>query len=457
MFRDTKNIHFVGIGGIGMSGIAEVLINLGFNVSGSDIKESETIDKLHKIGAKVDIGHKIENVRNVDVLVYSSAVKLDNPEIIEARKLGVPVIRRAEMMGEMMRLKFSIAIAGTHGKTTTTSMIASEMLENAMDPSVIVGGIVRSFGGSAKLGSGKYFVCEADESDKSFLKLFPTIAVVTNIDEDHLDNYTSIDDIKKSFVEYINSIPFYGCSILSMDDRNIQSILLDINKRYITYGFLPQADIRAKNIEIHNFSSKFDVAYKNFEIKGIQLKIPGEFNIKNALAAIAVGIEIGIPDNIIKQSIEKFHGVHRRFEYKGEVKGCKLYDDYAHHPTEIESTLKAARDAWEGRIIAIFQPHLFSRTMMLREKFGGAFYNADIVIITDIYPAREKPVKGVTGKTIADSCIEHRQKHVIYEKNKDNIPAILANILKEGDMIITMGAGDIYKISEKYIDDYGKH
>ncbi len=457
MFRDTKNIHFVGIGGIGMSGIAEVLINLGFNVSGSDIKESEITDKLHKIGAKVDIGHNIENVRAVDVLVYSSAVKLDNPEIVEARKLGIPVIRRAEMMGEMMRLKFSIAIAGTHGKTTTTSMIASEMLENAMDPSVIVGGIVRSFGGNAKLGSGKYFVCEADESDKSFLKLFPTIAVVTNIDEDHLDNYISIDDIKGAFVEYINSIPFYGCSILSMDDRNIQSILPDINKRYITYGFLPQADIRAKNIEIYNFDSKFDVVYKNFEIKGIQLKIPGEFNIKNALAAISVGIELGIPNNIIKQSIEKFHGVNRRFEYKGEVKGCKIYDDYAHHPTEIESTLKAARDAWEGRIIAIFQPHLFSRTMMLREKFGGAFYNADIVIITDIYPAREKPIEGVTGKIIVDSCFEHRQKNVIYEENKDNIPTILANIVKEGDMIITMGAGDIYKIGEKYIDDYRKH
>ncbi len=455
MFRDTKKIHFVGIGGIGMSGIAEVLINLGFDVSGSDIRESDIVAHLRELGAKINIGHSEENVKDIDVLVYSSAVKVDNPEIVEAVKRGIPVIKRAEMMGEMMRLKFSIAIAGTHGKTTTTSMIAGEMLENNMDPTVIVGGIVNSFGSNAKLGSGKYFVCEADESDKSFLKLFPTIAVVTNIDVDHLDNYSGIEDIKDAFVNYINSVPFYGCSILCMDNRNIQSILPEINKRYITYGFLPQADIRAKNIEIKNFGSIFDVESKDIYIKGIRLNIPGEFNIKNALASIAVGIELNIPADVLKRSIEKFYGVHRRFEYKGEAAGCKIYDDYAHHPTEIENTLKAARDSWDGRIIAIFQPHLYSRTVLLKEKFGGAFYNADIVIITDVYPAREKPIEGVTGKLIADSCIEHRHKNVLYVENKEDIPDVLNKIKKENDMIITIGAGNIYKVGEAFIERYG--
>jgi len=455
MFRDTKKIHFVGIGGIGMSGIAEVLINLGFDVSGSDIRESDIIRHLQKLGAKIFIGHSEDNIKDIDVLVYSSAVKVDNPEIVGAVKRGIPVIKRAEMMGEMMRLKFSIAIAGTHGKTTTTSMIAGEMLENNMDPTVIVGGIVNSFSSNAKLGSGKYFVCEADESDKSFLKLFPTIAVVTNIDIDHLDNYSGLDEIKEAFVNYINSVPFYGCSIVCMDDRNVQSILPDLNKRYITYGFLPQADIRAKNIEIKDFGSVFDVEGKGIYIEKINLKVPGEFNIKNALASIAVGIELGIPQETIKLAIEKFQGVHRRFEYKGDVGQCKVFDDYAHHPTEIENTLKAARDAWNGRIIAIFQPHLYSRTVLLKEKFGGAFYNADIVIITDVYPAREKPIEGVTGKVIADSCIEHRHKNVIYVENKEEIPEMLNKIKKDNDMIITIGAGNIYKVGEEFIEKYG--
>ena len=451
MFRNVKRIHFVGIGGIGMSGIAEVLLNLGFEVTGSDIATSEITKRLKLLGAKIKKGHNPLNVLGADVVVYSSAVKKDNVELERAQDLKTPVIPRAEMLAELMRMKKAITVAGTHGKTTVTSMIGAILTKAGLDPTIVVGGRLRSLDTNAKLGSGEYIVCEADESDKSFLKLLPTFALVTSIEEEHLDTYADINEIKVTFLEFAQKVPFYGCVILCLDEPNVQSIIPDIERRTITYGFSRQADISAIDIEIDSFHSRFTVVSEERELARIELKIPGKHNIANALGSIALCLELDVDIETIKKSLFAFHGVRRRFELKGKIDGIWVVDDYAHHPREIEVTLEAARNGWEGRIIAVFQPHLFSRTIKLKSRFATSFNEADTVIITDIYPSRESPIPGVTGKMIYEAIKDYGHRSVTYIKDKEGIVTYLKKNTKKGDLVITIGAGDIYKVGEKFI------
>jgi UDP-N-acetylmuramate--alanine ligase len=451
LFRNVKRIHFIGIGGIGMSGIAEVLLNLGFEVTGSDIATSDVTKRLKKLGAKVKKGHNALNVLGADVVVFSSAVKRDNVEIQRALDQKIPVIPRAEMLAELMRLKKSIAVAGTHGKTTVTSMIGLILQHASLDPTIVVGGRLRSLDTNAKLGKGEYLVCEADESDKSFLKLFPTFGIITTIDEEHLDNYENIKEIKNTFLEFARKVPFYGCVILCLDEPNVQSILPDIERRTITYGFSRQADISAIDVTIDNFHSSFTVVSGKDRIARIELKVPGRHNIANALAGIAMSLELDIDIKVISESLSNFHGVRRRFEVKGKINGMWVVDDYAHHPREIEVTLESARNGWGGRIVAIFQPHLFSRTLKLKDRFATSFNEADQVIITDIYPSREAAVPGVTGKLIYDAIRDHGHRSVTYIKDKKDIVGYLMKHTQKGDLVITIGAGDIYKIGEQFV------
>jgi UDP-N-acetylmuramate--alanine ligase len=434
-----------------MSGIAEVLLNLGFEVTGSDITTSEATKRLKKLGAKVKKGHSSLNVLGADVVVFSSAVKRDNAEIQHALDLKIPVIPRAEMLAELMRLKKAIAVAGTHGKTTVTSMIGLILQHARLDPTIVVGGRLRSLDTNAKLGKGEYLVCEADESDKSFLKLFPTFAIITTIDEEHLDNYENIKEIKHTFLEFARKVPFYGCVILCLDEPNVQSILPDIERRTITYGFSRQADISAIDVTIDNFHSSFTVMSGKDRVARVELKIPGRHNIANALGAIAMSFELDIDIKVISESLSNFHGVRRRFEVKGKINGMWVVDDYAHHPREIEVTLESARSGWGGRIVAIFQPHLFSRTLKLKDRFATSFNEADEVIITDIYPSREAPVPGVTGKIIYDAIRDYGHRRVTYIKDKDGIVGYLMKHTQKGDLVITIGAGDIYKIGEQFV------
>ncbi|TES92700.1 MAG: UDP-N-acetylmuramate--L-alanine ligase [Candidatus Cloacimonadota bacterium] len=455
MFRNVKRVHFVGIGGIGMSGIAEVLLNIGFEISGSDIASGEITKRLRSLGAKIKKGHNPLNVIGADVVVYSSAVKKDNVELGRAQDLKIPVIPRAEMLAELMRMKKAIAVAGTHGKTTVTSMIGLILTHAGLDPTIVVGGRLRSLDTNAKLGRGEYMVCEADESDRSFLKLFPTFALVTSIDEEHLDNYANIEEIKKTFLEFAQKVPFYGCVILCLDEPDVQSIIPEIERRTTTYGFSRQADISAIDVEIDNFHSRFTVVSGEKELARIGLNVPGRHNIANALGAIAMSLELNVALEIIKESLFKFHGVRRRFEIKGKVDGIWVVDDYAHHPREIEVTLEAARCGWGGRVIAVFQPHLFSRTLKLKNRFATAFNEADIVIITDIYPSRESPIPGVTGKIIYEAVKDCGHRSVTYIKDKEEIITYLKKNTKKDDLVITIGAGDIYKTGEKFIRSKG--
>ena len=455
MFRNVKRIHFVGIGGIGMSGIAEVLLNMGFEVTGSDVSTSQITKRLKTLGAKIKNGHNGLNILGADVVVYSSAVKKDNVELVSADDMKIPVIPRAEMLAELMRMKKAIAVAGTHGKTTVTSLIGKILTEAGLDPTIVVGGKLRSLDTNAKLGKGEYIVCEADESDKSFLKLLPTFALVTTIDEDHLDNYANIDEIKYAFLEFVNKVPFYGCNILCLDEPDVQSILPEIERRTITYGFSRQADISVCDVELENFHSSFTVVGERGEIARVKLNIPGKHNIANALGAIAMCLELDVDIEVIKKALLGFHGVRRRFEIKGKLNGIWVVDDYAHHPREVEVTLASARNGWAGRIIAIFQPHLFSRTIKLKNRFATAFNEADKVIITDIYPSREMPIPGVTGKIIYEAIKDYGHRNVTYIKNKDDVVTYLKKHAKRGDLILTIGAGDIYKVGEKFIRSEG--
>lgn len=451
MFGRFKNIHFVGIGGIGMSGIAELLYNMGFEVTGSDIKESENTKRLKKLGIKISIPHNKNNIGNADVVVYTSAVSKDNVELKQAIKTNTPISRRAEMLGELMRIKFSIAVAGTHGKSTTTSLVASIMREKKLDPTIIVGGILRSTGNNARLGESEYLVAEADESDRSFLKLFPTVAVITNIDREHLDVYKDIDDIKDTFIKFANSVPFYGAVHLSMDDPVSLSILTEIERKVITFGFSPNADVKGMNIRREGFSHSFDLVSNGATIKNIKVNLPGRHNVINAIAACSVALELKVDKKSIKEGIGNCTGIARRFEKRGFEKGILVVDDYAHHPREIESTLAGAREGWDGRIVAVFQPHLYSRTILLKKEFGKAFFQADKVIVTDIYPAREEPIPGVTGEIIKDQCINFGHKDAEYIGKKEKIPKFLVPQLSKGDMVILLGAGNIYNIAEDII------
>ncbi len=450
MFSSIKKIHFVGIGGIGMSGIAEILLNRGFEISGSDLNENDNTEYLRSKGAKITIGHFPENVNGQDVVVYSSAVNPDeNPETLEARRQGIPVIRRAEMLAEATRLNYSIAIAGTHGKTTTTSMIGLILIKAGYDPTVIVGGRLKDFGGTnARLGKGEWTVLEADEFDRSFLQLFPSIAVINNIEPEHLDIYDGIEDLKTTFLQFANKVPFYGFVALGTDDPNVKEILSGINKKTITFGMSRNNDYYAKDIELQENFSKFILVQNSKIIGEISLNVPGYHNVKNALAAVAVTTEMGIDFSIIKAALQEFTGVIRRFDINGEIDGIMIVDDYAHHPTEIRATLDAARKGWDRRIIAVFQPHTYSRTQEFYKEFAQAFDDADVLVITDVYAARENPIPGISGELIAQQAKIYGHKNVHYIPDFENIIEFLLSELKQGDMLITIGAGNISKISQ---------
>jgi UDP-N-acetylmuramate--alanine ligase len=452
MYGKIEKIHFVGIGGIGMSGIAEVLLNLGYKVSGSDLRSSEITERLTSFGAEIGIGHKADNLKNVDVVVISSAVHDDNPEVIEARRLHVPVIPRAEMLAELMRMKYGIAIAGTHGKTTTTSMAASILGHAGIDPTIVIGGKLNAIGTNAQLGQGKFLVAEADESDGSFLVLSPTIAVVTNIDADHLDHYSGIEEIRETFVEFINKVPFYGLAVLCLDDRNIREILPQVKKRYTTYGLSSQADIRATHVKHDGFNTSFVAHYKGYRLGEISFRMPGGHNVLNAMACIAVAMELDVPFAAIQEGFAKFGGVGRRFTVKGEPKGVMVVDDYGHHPAEIKATLNAARQGWpERRIIAAFQPHRYTRTSELFDEFVTAFYDADVLVLTDVYAAGEQPIAGATAERLAGEVRRHGQKDVTWIADREKIPEHLAAIVREGDIVITLGAGNIWQQGEALV------
>jgi len=459
MFSSIKKLHFVGIGGIGMSGIAEILIDEGFSVTGSDRAASDNTERLEALGAKVSVGHAAENLDpDVDVLVYSSAVAPDNPEVQEARRRKIPVIRRAEMLAEVMRLKYGIGIAGTHGKTTTTSMVSLILMEGGIDPTVIVGGRLHGLAGSnARLGKGEFIVVEADEFDRSFLSITPTIAVLTTLETDHLDCYRDLEDIKSAFIQFAQKVPFYGFVVLCLDEPALQDIMPKIKKKIITYGLNGQADLQAVDIVHKQNVSRFTVVKEGQDLGEIELQIPGKHNVQNALAAIAVGLELKVPFGKVKAGIEKFTGVFRRWEVKADVDGITVIDDYAHHPTEIRATLAGAKSGWRRRVIAVFQPHLYSRTRDFYDDFGRAFFNADVLVVTDVYPAREEPIQGVTGELIASAAKQYGHKQVHYVPDKKNVPEFLRGLVQKGDIVITMGAGDIWKYGEEFIRKLKSH
>ena len=451
MFKNIKKVHFVGIGGIGMSGIAEILLNQGFEISGSDKSFSEVTNRLQELGIQVYEGHSAENLKDADVLVYSSAVTIDNPEVNAAIERKIPVIKRAEMLAECMRMKYGIGIAGTHGKTTTTSMVGLVLTEGNIDPTIIVGGKLSGLGGtSARLGNGEFIVVEADEFDRTFLKLTPTIAAITTLEQEHLDTYKDLDDIKEAFISFANKVPFYGFVVLCLDEPALQDILPNINKKVFTYGTTSQADVRAIDIKHSEFTSTYKVIYKGNELGKIKLNNPGLHYVKNSLVAVIIGIELGIDFKTIKHALESFTGVYRRFEIKYD-KELLVIDDYGHHPTETSATLAGIRSGWNRRLVAVFQPHLYSRTRDFYQEFGRSFLNSDIFICTDVYPAREEPIEGVSGLLIADAAKKIGHKNVHYIKDKNDVPKFLSEIKKDGDIIVTLGAGDIWKYGETFV------
>ncbi len=455
LFRGIRHIHFVGIGGIGMSGIAEVLLSLGENflVTGSDLKRSAITDRLESIGAKVYEGHRADNAAGADVLVCSSAVRDDNPEVIAARQRQIPVIPRAEMLAELMRLyRHGIAVAGTHGKTTTTSMIAHLMTKTEFDPAVVVGGRVASLGSNARLGRGQYIVVEADESDGSLLLLTPTIGVLTNIDADHLDHFKGgIEEIKECFVKFANSVPFYGAIVLCLDDQNVQAIIPHITRRTISYGLAAQADISAWNIQLDtSFGSEFTVRSFGKEMGRMKLSVPGLHNVYNALAAVAVGLDLNVKFEEVAAALEEFHGAERRFQIKGEKSDVMVVDDYGHHPTEIKATLAAARTSGR-RVVALFQPHRYTRTHDLMDDFARSFYGADVLFVADIYAASEDPIEGVNSRVLVEQIERFGHRHVEYIGALSGAAAKLKEIVQPHDLVLTLGAGNVYQAGDELL------
>lgn len=452
MFSHIRKVHFVGIGGIGMSGIAEILLDQGFEVSGSDKSLTEITERLTELGAKVYKGHSPKNLEDVDVLVYSSAVTLDNPEVAAAIERNIPIIKRSEMLAETMRMKYGIGIAGTHGKTTTTSMVGLTLTDGGIDPTIIVGGKLSGLGGTnARLGNGDFIVVEADEFDRTFLKLTPVIAALTTLESEHLDTYKDLNDIKTAFTEFANKVPFYGFVVLCLDEPALLEIIPQINKKIITYGTTPHADVRAVNISHNEFTSKYSIKYRGEDLGEIKLNVPGLHNVKNSLVAVTIAKELGIEFSVIKNALEKFSGVYRRFEIKYN-KEILVIDDYAHHPTETTATLNGIRAGWDRRLVVVFQPHLYSRTRDFYQEFGRSFLNSDIFICTDVYPAREEPIEGINGKMITDISQKFGHKNVHYVADKNDVPKFLMDVIKEDDIVITMGAGDIWKYGEKFVE-----
>jgi UDP-N-acetylmuramate--alanine ligase len=451
MFKKIQRIHFVGIGGIGMSGIAELLLNLGYEVSGSDLKPGSTTRRLSALGGKIHSGHAAENVHDANVVVVSSAVRADNVEVLEAKKLQIPVIPRAEMLAELMRLKYSVAIAGAHGKTSTTSMVATVLVRGGYDPTVVIGGRLNAFGSNAKLGKGEFLVAEADESDGSFLKLSPTLAVVTNIDREHLDHYADLAEIQAAFVVFVNKVPFYGAAVLCLDDPNVQTIIPRVERRIITYGTSNQADLVASRIEYRAFGCSYQIRYHGNPLGSVALQIPGQHSVLNSLAAVAIGLELEIPVEKIIAALGSFQNADRRFQIKGEQSGVLVVDDYGHHPTEIMATLCAARSSSDRRIVAVFQPHRYTRTQALAEEFARAFNNADVVIVLPIYAAGEDPIAGVTAAKLADRIKKHGHRDVTYAPDFPAALQMLQGRLQASDLLITFGAGDVWKIGEEWL------
>lgn len=456
MFKKYQHIHFVGIGGIGMSGIAEVLLNLGYRVSGSDLKRTPITDRLALLGGRIYEGHAETNVEGAHVVVTSTAVRLENVEVAEAVRRQIPVIPRAEMLAELMRLKYGIAIAGSHGKTTTTSMVATVLDRAGFDPTMVVGGRVNTIGSNARLGRGDFMVVEADESDRSFLKLSPTIAVVTNIDREHLDYYEDIDDIRRCFVEFVNKVPFYGAVIICLDDPNIQVIIPSITRRVISYGLRSQAEISASEVKMlrDEFGSEFTVRRRGEDLGRIRLHVPGEHNVTNALAAVAVGLDLEIEFAAIAEALESFRGTERRFQIKGRIGAGRdeilVVDDYGHHPTEIRATLAAAK--WSGRrLVVMFQPHRYTRTEKLFAEFARSFYDADVLFICDIYAASEDPIEGVTAEALAEEVKRFGHRNVRYIGGVDQGASALRSVVQPGDLILTLGAGNGWRAGEELL------
>jgi len=453
IFGKVRHIHLVGIGGIGMSGIAELLLNLGYSVSGSDIRRSEVTDHLSNLGGKIFLGHRPQNIEGADVVVFSSAVKDDNPEIAEARERSIPVIPRAEMLAELMRLKYGIAVAGAHGKTTTTSMIGSILTSAGLDPTIVIGGRLNIWGGSnARLGSSDFLVAEADESDGSFLALSPSIAVITNIDYEHIDFYQSMDNLRKTFVDFINKIPFYGRAILCLDDKEVQGLLPNLKKSYLTYGLNPQSDIRASEISKEGLNTSFAVTFKNGLVGRITICTPGDHNVLNALAAVGVGLELDIDFEYIREGLKDLGGLKRRFEIKDERGGILFLDDYGHHPTEIVATIRTAKECWpDRRLMVVFQPHRYTRIRHLYDSFVVSFNQADFLIITHIYGAGEEPIPGVDGRSLYKGIRDRGHRAVTFCDSIDDIISLLLNEMRPGDLVLTLGAGDIHLVGTELL------
>lgn len=456
MLGRTKKIHFIGIGGIGMSGIAEFLHNQGLEISGSDMKKTDLTAHLESLGIPVAEGHDPALIKDADVVVKSSAVKDDNAEIVAAKAMKIPVIRRAEMLAEITRMSFSIGISGTHGKTTTTSMAGLVLEAAGLDPTIIVGGKVKNFGSNNVMGSGKYIVVEADEYDHSFLSLTPCIAGITNVDEDHLDCYRNLDDIKGAFIEYANKVPFFGSVIACLDDPGVQAILPSINKKIVTYGLSRQADVQALNIVMKDFTTTYDLSFKGYKLGSISMNVTGKHNVQNSLLAATIGLELDLPFKSIQDALATFSGVYRRFELKGEAAEITIYDDYAHHPTEIIATLEGFKDSVSRRIVALFQPHLYSRTRDLYEKFGKAFFSCDCLVLAPIYPARELPITGISSKLIADVAIQSGHHNVHTIQDNASIVRDTIKLLQPGDILITIGAGNIWQYGEEILAELKK-
>jgi len=449
-FRSFQRIHLVGIGGIGMSGIAEVLLTLGYSVSGSDVKPSTITERLQDLGATIFEGHEAENVEGAHVVVVSSAVKADNPEVVEAHKKKIPVIPRAEMLAELMRLKYGIAVAGAHGKTTTTSMVASILAAAHLDPTFVVGGRVNQAGTTARVGKGEFFVVEADESDRSFLMFAPVVAVVTTIDREHLDQYSSLEDIQGAFIQFVNRVPFYGAAVLCLDEPNVQAIIPDVKRPIITYGVSNQADLVISDIDLKGLGSEFRLTYKGDDLGIFHLPHPpGIHNVRNAAAAAAVALYLNVGADLIREGLAKFAGVGRRFDIKGEVNGITVVDDYGHHPAEIKATLEAAKGCKFNRLLVLFQPHRYTRTQHLWNEFVSAFNLADVLVLLDIYAASENPIAGVTSEALADSIRDAGHKNVYYYRSMQGAIEFLLNEARAGDAIMTIGAGNVSRASNE--------
>ena len=452
MFRRYQQIHFVGIGGIGMSGIAEILLNLGYRVTGSDQKRGEAVERLAELGAKVFIGHQASNVEGAHVVVYSSAVSRDNVEVQAARQQQIPTIPRAEMLAELMRLKYGIAVAGTHGKTTTTSMVGAILAEGRLDPTIVVGGRVSSLGSNARLGQGEFLVAEADESDGSSLKLAPTIAVVTTVDAEHLDHYRDLDAIRDAFVTFVTKVPFYGSAVLCLDQPNIQMLIPRIEKRIITYGLESAADLVAHRLHLSGMTSRFEVVRRGTVLGECNLQVPGRHNVSNALAAIAVGLDLEIPFPTIARALGAFTGVQRRFQVRGTAAGVTVIDDYGHHPAEIRATLAAAKAGFDRRTVALFQPHRYTRTKHLHQEFLTAFNEADVLVLMDIYAGGEPPLPGVSAAALAEGIRAYGHRDVVYLGNdRARIVQYLAEITRPGDLVLTLGAGDVGQLGPELL------